>query len=74
MHFKRTETHATWDRELEERVGEAIGAEGRMQGANVVGSVCINWPTIFSPSSTRWPRSFTCWSMRPRKSMTPSAR
>lgn len=33
---------ATWDRELEERVGEAIGAEGRMQGANVVGSVCIN--------------------------------
>lgn len=33
---------ATWDVELEERVGAAIGAEARAQGANLVGSVCIN--------------------------------
>lgn len=33
---------ATWDPELEERVGAAIGAEARAQGANIVGSVCIN--------------------------------
>ncbi|CAK7216877.1 hypothetical protein SBRCBS47491_002979 [Sporothrix bragantina] len=35
---------ATWDVGLEERVGEAIGQEGRAQGANMVGSVCINLP------------------------------
>jgi len=33
---------ATWDVELEERVGSAIGTEGRAQGANLLGSVCIN--------------------------------
>ncbi|HSO96131.1 MAG TPA: glycoside hydrolase family 3 N-terminal domain-containing protein [Acidimicrobiia bacterium] len=33
---------ATWDADLEERVGEAMGAEARAQGANLLGSVCIN--------------------------------
>jgi len=33
---------ATWDAELEERVGEAIGYEARAYGANLYGGVCIN--------------------------------
>jgi beta-glucosidase len=33
---------ATWDPELEERIGEAIGAEIRAQGGNYFGGVCIN--------------------------------
>ena len=33
---------ATWDVELEERVGAAMGAEARAQGANLIGSVCVN--------------------------------
>jgi len=33
---------ATWDPALEERVGAAIGYEGRVQGANFFGGVCIN--------------------------------
>ena len=33
---------ATFDPELEERVGTAIGIEARHQGANAVGSICIN--------------------------------
>ena len=35
---------ATWDLDLEERVGEAIGAEIRAQGGNFFGGVCINLP------------------------------
>ena len=35
---------ATWDIELEERVGEAIGREIRAQGGNFFGGVCINLP------------------------------
>ncbi len=35
---------ATWDIELEERVGLAIGREMRAQGANFFGGVCINLP------------------------------
>jgi beta-glucosidase len=35
---------ATWDVALEERIGEAIGAELRAQGANFFGGVCINLP------------------------------
>ena len=35
---------ATWDVELEERIGVAIGAELRAQGANFFGGVCINLP------------------------------
>ncbi len=33
---------ATWDPQLEARVGAAMGAEARAQGANLIGSVCIN--------------------------------
>lgn len=33
---------ATWDKDLEERIGEAIGIEGKSQGANFFGGVCIN--------------------------------
>ena len=33
---------ATWDTELEERVGEAIGRELRALGANLTGAVCVN--------------------------------
>jgi beta-glucosidase len=35
---------ATWDPALEERVGEAIGAEVRARGGNFFGGVCINLP------------------------------
>ncbi len=35
---------ATWDVDLEERVGTAIGRELRAQGANLFGGVCINLP------------------------------
>ncbi|MFI7630581.1 glycoside hydrolase family 3 protein [Microbispora rosea] len=35
---------ATWDVELEERVGTAIGRELRAQGANFFGGVCVNLP------------------------------
>ncbi|WP_394552022.1 glycoside hydrolase family 3 C-terminal domain-containing protein [Agromyces sp. MMS24-JH15] len=35
---------ATWNLELEERVGEAIGAEMRAQGGNLFAGVCINLP------------------------------
>jgi beta-glucosidase len=33
---------ATWDVELEERIGEVIGRELRAVGANLTGAVCIN--------------------------------
>lgn len=33
---------ATWDKVLENRVGEAIGSEARSAGANYFGGVCIN--------------------------------
>jgi beta-glucosidase len=33
---------ASWSPELEERIGDAIGVEGRTQGANFFGGVCIN--------------------------------
>src|SRR3712207_2977387 len=33
---------ATWDADLEERVGDAIGREARALGANFFGGVCIN--------------------------------
>ncbi|KAG9256761.1 glycoside hydrolase superfamily [Emericellopsis atlantica] len=35
---------ATWDVDLEERIGVAIGKEGRAQGANFFGGVCVNLP------------------------------
>jgi beta-glucosidase len=33
---------ASWDPELEARIGDAIGVEVRSQGANLFGGVCIN--------------------------------
>lgn len=33
---------AAWDRDLEERIGDAIGVEARSQGANFFAGVCIN--------------------------------
>ncbi len=33
---------ATWDPELERRVGQAMGLEARAQGANLYGSPCVN--------------------------------
>jgi len=33
---------ATWDLELEENIGNAIGIEAKAQGANYFGGVCIN--------------------------------
>lgn len=33
---------ATWDPDLEERIGEAIGRELRATGANLTGAVCVN--------------------------------
>lgn len=33
---------ATWDTELERRVGDAIGREARAQGANYWGGLCLN--------------------------------
>ncbi|WP_417450163.1 beta-glucosidase family protein [Kordiimonas sp.] len=33
---------ASWDRELERRVGEVIGIETRAQGCNLSGAVCVN--------------------------------
>ncbi|MHA2280431.1 MAG: beta-glucosidase [Promethearchaeota archaeon] len=33
---------ASWDLDLEERIGNAIGIEAKVQGANYFGGVCIN--------------------------------
>ncbi|HEX3796796.1 MAG TPA: glycoside hydrolase family 3 N-terminal domain-containing protein [Acidimicrobiales bacterium] len=33
---------ATWDPQLEERIGEAVGQELRAIGANLTGAVCVN--------------------------------
>ena len=35
---------ATWDVELEHRVGDAIGREAKAQGANYFAGVCVNLP------------------------------
>jgi beta-glucosidase len=33
---------ASWDTDLEERIGDAMGVEARCGGANLLGNVCIN--------------------------------
>ncbi len=33
---------ATWDPDLEERIGRAMAAEARARGANLLGAVCVN--------------------------------
>lgn len=35
---------ATWDLSIEEEIGQAIGLEGRAQGANYFAGICINLP------------------------------
>ena len=35
---------ATWDIDLERKIGHAIGLEGRAQGANYFAGICINLP------------------------------
>ncbi|KAM0722747.1 hypothetical protein Q7P37_002188 [Cladosporium fusiforme] len=35
---------ATWDTDLEQRIGNAIGLEGRARGANYYAGICINLP------------------------------
>lgn len=47
---------ATFDRELEESIGKAIGAEIRAQGGNYFGGVCINLPR-----NPRWGRAQECY-------------
>ena len=47
---------ASFDRDLEEKIGEAIGAEIRAQGGNYFGGVCIN--LMRNP---RWGRSQECY-------------
>lgn len=47
---------ATFDRDLEEQIGKAIGAEVRAQGGNYFGGVCINLPR-----NPRWGRAQECY-------------
>ena len=47
---------ATWDPELEKRVGYAMGVESRSQGANYFGGVCIN--ALRHPANGRAQESF----------------
>ena len=47
---------ATFDRDLEESIGRAIGAEIRAQGGNYFGGVCINLPR-----NPRWGRAQECY-------------
>ncbi len=47
---------ATFDRDLEEEIGRAIGAEIRAQGGNYFGGVCINLPR-----NPRWGRAQECY-------------
>ena len=51
---------ATWDRELEEQVGLAIGLETRARGANYSASVCIN--LLRHPA---WGRAQECYGEDP---------
>jgi beta-glucosidase len=51
---------ATWDPELEQRVGHAMGLEARAQGANYSGAVCIN--LLRHPA---WGRAQECYGEDP---------
>jgi beta-glucosidase len=51
---------ATWDPELEELVGRAMGVEGRAQGANYSGAVCVN--LLRHPA---WGRAQECYGEDP---------
>jgi beta-glucosidase len=51
---------ATWDPELEAQVGRAMGKEGRAQGANYSGAVCVN--LLRHPA---WGRAQECYGEDP---------
>lgn len=51
---------ATWDPELEERVGVAMGREARVKGANYSGAVCVN--LLRHPA---WGRAQECYGEDP---------
>ena len=51
---------ASWDPELERRVGHAMGLEGRAQGANYSGAVCVN--LLRHPA---WGRAQECYGEDP---------
>jgi beta-glucosidase len=51
---------ATWDPELEEEVGRAMGLEGRAQGANYSAAVCVN--LLRHPA---WGRAQECYGEDP---------
>jgi beta-glucosidase len=51
---------ATWDPELEEEVGRAMGVEARAQGANYSGAVCVN--LLRHPA---WGRAQECYGEDP---------
>lgn len=51
---------ATFDRELEEEIGQVIGAEVRAVGGNYFGGVCINLPR-----NPRWGRAQECYGEDP---------
>jgi beta-glucosidase len=51
---------ATWDPELEQRVGQAMGLEARAQGANYSGAVCVN--LLRHPA---WGRAQECYGEDP---------
>jgi beta-glucosidase len=51
---------ASWDRDLERRVGAAIGAEARAQGANLFAGVCVNLPPF-----PGWGRTQECYGEEP---------
>jgi beta-glucosidase len=51
---------ATWDPDLEERVGRAMGLEARAQGANYSGAVCVN--LLRHPA---WGRAQECYGEDP---------
>ncbi|MDT5109831.1 MAG: beta-glucosidase, partial [Mycobacterium sp.] len=51
---------ATWDTELEAEVGRAMGVEGRAQGANYSGAVCVN--LLRHPA---WGRAQECYGEDP---------
>jgi beta-glucosidase len=51
---------ATWDPELEQQVGQAMGLEARAQGANYSGAVCIN--LLRHPA---WGRAQECYGEDP---------
>jgi beta-glucosidase len=51
---------ASWDPELERRIGAAVGAEAAAQGANLFAGVCVNVPPF-----PGWGRTQECYGEEP---------